>query len=153
MKRKELKIKKIKNGTVIDHLPAGSSLNILEILGVGEGYKNSVSVAMNVKSGKGRKDIVKIEDKVLKSSETDKLALIAPHATINIIKKYEVKKKNKVSTPDEFSGIVTCANPNCITNKKEPVIAEFSVENKEPIQLRCKFCERIMDKDQVQSHL
>lgn len=153
MKKKELKIKKIKNGTVIDHLPAGSSLNILQILGIGEGYENAVSIAMNVKSKNGKKDIVKVEDKILKSSETDKLSLIAPNATINIIKDYEVKKKNRVSIPDEFSGIVTCANPNCITNKKEPVTAEFIVESKEPIRLRCKFCERIMEKDQIQTNI
>lgn len=153
MKKKELKIKKIKNGTVIDHLPSGSSLNILKVLGIDQKYENTVSIAMNVKSGKSRKDIVKVENKILKSAETNKLALIAPNATINIIKDYEVVKKNRVEVPDEFSGIIKCSNPNCITNKKEPVEASFLVEKKEPIRLRCNFCERIMEKKQVEEQI
>ena len=96
MIEKELKIQKIKNGTVIDHLPPGSSLDVLRILGIGKDYSNTVSVVMNVASkSTGKKDILKVEDRVLKPGETNKLGLIAPNATVNIIKNYGATKKNR----------------------------------------------------------
>ncbi len=154
MIRNELKIKKIKNGTVIDHLPASSSFYVLHVLGIGKGYPGTVSIAMNVSSkSSGKKDIVKVENRILKKAETDKLALIAPNATINIIKDYKVVKKNKVSIPDEIVGVIKCANPNCITNKNEPIVPSFKVESKNPIRLRCKFCERIMEKEAIEEQL
>jgi aspartate carbamoyltransferase regulatory subunit len=155
MTEKELRVKKIKNGTVIDHLPGGSALSILKILGIKKGGKTTVSVAINVPSKKGsnRKDVVKVEDKVLKPEETNKLALLAPNATINIIRNYDVVKKTKVVLPEEIMNTLFCANPNCITNQCEPLTAIFKVESKNPIRIRCKFCERIMDKDLIEEKL
>jgi len=148
---RELKIQKIKNGTVIDHLPAGSALTVLRILGVDKDFKNSVSVAMNVQSKQiGMKDVVKVEDRILRPEETDKLSLIAPEATINIIRDYGVSQKNKVTIPKEIIGVLKCGNPSCITNRREPVTAVFVVEKEKPIVLRCKFCERIMEKDLIE---
>jgi len=148
---RELKIQKIKNGTVIDHLPAGSALTVLRILGVDKDFKNSVSVAMNVQSKRiGMKDVVKVEDRILRPEETDKLSLIAPEATINIIRDYGVSQKNRVTIPKEIIGVLKCGNPSCITNRREPVTAVFVVEKEKPIVLRCKFCERIMEKDLIE---
>src|SRR3989344_5366776 len=113
----ELKIQKIRNGTVIDHLPAGSGLTVLRILGISKDYKNSVSIAMNVPSKSfGMKDVVKVEDRVLRPEETDKLALIAPEATINIIRDYKVSSKGRVTVPKEIVGVLKCGNPSCVTN-------------------------------------
>ncbi len=153
-KKPELKIERIRNGTVIDHLPAGSSLTVLKILGIKKDYRNAVSVGMNVQSKKtGMKDIVKVEERVLRPDETDKLSLIAPGATVNIIRDYDVVNKNKVSVPKEIVGVLKCGNPICITNKKEPIIPVFAVEKEKPIVLRCKFCERIMGSELVEEQL
>lgn len=150
----QLKIERIKNGTVIDHLPAGTGLTVLKILGIKKGYKNTVSVAMNVKSGLlGMKDVVKVEDRILRDEETDKLSLIAPRATINIVRDYKVVKKSAVSVPKEIIGVLKCGNPSCITNKREPVSPVFTVEKESPIVLRCKFCERIMDSELIEEQL
>ncbi len=151
---RELKIQKIKNGTVVDHLPAGTALTVLHILGIDKGYKNSVSVVMNVSSKSlGMKDVVKVEDRILRPEETDKLSLIAPKATVNIIRDYKVSGKSKVTIPREIVGVVKCGNPSCITNKREPVTPVFVVEKEAPIVLRCKFCERIMDREMVEEQL
>ena len=88
--KKELKVPRIKNGTVIDHITAGNAVKVLHILGIPKTTSSTVSVAMNVKSKLGKKDIVKVENRELDPKEVDKIALIAPKATINIIRNYEV---------------------------------------------------------------
>lgn len=144
----ELRVRSIKSGTVIDHITAGNALNVLKILGISGGTKAIVSVVMNVpseRSSSGRKDIVKIEDRELIPEEVDKIALIAPHATINIIRDYEVAQKNPVVLPDTISCIVKCPNLNCISNSNEPVFSKFKVLDS--CVLRCVYCESIIDKD------
>jgi aspartate carbamoyltransferase regulatory subunit len=101
----------------------------------------------------GSKDIVKIEGRELAPREVDKIALIAPKATINIIRDYEIVGKGKVQLRDEINGILNCLNPNCITNTGEPVETKFYVIVKEPVILRCYYCERIMDADEIESQL
>jgi aspartate carbamoyltransferase regulatory subunit len=145
MKTKELKIPLIKNGTVIDHITPGNAVNVLHILGIPKTSSSVVSVAMNVKSKIGKKDIVKVENRELLSSEVDKIALIAPKATINIIRDYEVVKKHRVKLPKEIIGIVKCSNPTCISNSKEPVNSRFIVMNQDPPQIKCYYCEREPD--------
>jgi len=140
---KELKIQPIKNGTVIDHITPGNALKVLKILRIPENAGGSiVSAVMNVESKRGKKDIVKIENRELKASEVDKIALIAPNATINIIRNYEVAEKHRVVVPDDIVGIVKCANPNCISNSKEPIQSRFIVKSRDPLRIKCFYCER-----------
>ncbi|MEM1514125.1 MAG: aspartate carbamoyltransferase regulatory subunit [Candidatus Thermoplasmatota archaeon] len=140
---KELKVQPIKNGTVIDHITPGNALKVLKILGITEKYADSViSIAMNVVGKRGVKDIVKIENREIDPKEVNKIALIAPNATINIIRNYEVVEKYNVSIPDEIVGIVRCANPNCISNSKEPIETKFIVRSRNPLRIKCYYCER-----------
>lgn len=149
---KELIVTKIKSGTVIDHLPAGTALQALSILGITgrEGYR--VALVMNVESKKiGKKDIIKIEGRELDSEEVNKIALIAPTATINIIRDYEVVKKVKVKLQDVIEGIVRCPNPNCITNqRREPVKTAFRVVQRVPVKLQCLYCGRYVTREEIQ---
>ncbi|MDI6725103.1 MAG: aspartate carbamoyltransferase regulatory subunit [Methanobacterium sp.] len=148
---KELKVKPIRNGTVIDHITANKALSVLKILGL-PNEKNTVTIAMNVQSPEMEsKDIVKIEGRELAPNEVDKIALIAPNATINIIRDYEIVEKGKVHLSDEVSAILKCPNPNCITNTNEPMITKFYVIEKEPVFLRCYYCERIMEESEIES--
>ncbi len=142
---KELKVQPIRNGTVIDHIEPGAALSVLKILGVnGENVKGTVSVAMHVRSKKDEwKDIVKIEDRELYSNEVNRIALISPHATINIIRDYNVAEKKSVKLPEVVRGIVRCANPNCVTNSNEPVETSFLVVRERPLTLKCHFCDRV----------
>lgn len=146
---KELRIQKIKEGTVIDHITAGHALSVLRILNM-TGTDNVVSVAMNVSSHKlGRKDIVKVENRELNAEEVDKIALIAPKATINIIRNYVVVEKQKPKVPRVIRGIVKCDNVMCISNSDEPIQPTFFMEREDPLRLRCYYCNRIMDKDDI----
>jgi aspartate carbamoyltransferase regulatory subunit len=145
--KKELKIVPIKNGTVIDHIAAGQALNVLKILGIRATTDAVLSVVMNVRSKQmGRKDIVKVEDRELRPGEVDKIALIAPRATINIIRDSEVVAKHQVFLPPTIEGIIRCANPNCISNaEREPVISRFSTAGENPLRFRCYYCERMIE--------
>ncbi|MEE8402259.1 MAG: aspartate carbamoyltransferase regulatory subunit [Candidatus Hydrothermarchaeaceae archaeon] len=147
---KEVKVKKIKNGTVIDHITGGQALNVLQIIGVTKEYPKLVlTVAMNVPSKKmGIKDIVKVEGRELKADEVDKISLISPESSINIIKDYGVQKKKKVSLPETLEGVLACENPNCITNF-EKTKTRFAVEEKSPLKLRCSYCERTMSEREI----
>jgi aspartate carbamoyltransferase regulatory subunit len=139
-----LKIKPIKNGVVIDHISHGRALEVLRILSIGQDYADEVSLAMNISSGKQKKkDIVKVENRDIKSDEINKIAIIAPNATINRIRNYKVVKKEKVALPSEITGIITCPNPKCISNKeREPVKSLFAVVQRDPLILSCRYCER-----------
>jgi aspartate carbamoyltransferase regulatory subunit len=139
---KELKITPIKDGTVIDHIAPGFALKVLRVLNLPESSSSVVSVIMNVTGKKGKKDIVKIENRELDPKELNKIALIAPKATINIIRNYDVAKKHTVQIPDEVVGIARCPNPTCISNAHEPVESRFIVISKDPPRIRCYYCER-----------
>jgi aspartate carbamoyltransferase regulatory subunit len=139
---KELKIPPIKDGTVIDHITAGNAVKVLHILGIPKTSSSTVSVAMNVRSRLGKKDIVKVENRELDPHEVNKIALISPKATINIIRDYGVVEKHNVQLPDEIVGIVCCSNPTCISNAREPVISRFIVVSKDPPRIKCYYCER-----------
>jgi aspartate carbamoyltransferase regulatory subunit len=143
--KKELKIPLIKNGTVIDHITPGNAIKVLRILGITDKADSVVSVAINVRSKIGKKDIVKVENRELDPHEVDKIALIAPKATINIIRDYEVAEKHKVELTEEISGIVSCPNPTCVSNANEPVKTRFKVICKDPPRIKCYYCEREPD--------
>jgi aspartate carbamoyltransferase regulatory subunit len=139
----ELRVKPIKNGTVIDHIAGGQALNVLKILGISGTTEATVSVVMNVDSGKlGKKDIVKVEDRELKEEEVNRIALIAPDATINIIRDFLVVEKHLVDLPDLIIGVVRCQNPSCISNTEEPIKSRMLVKTKNPVILRCVYCEQ-----------
>lgn len=139
----ELRVKPIKNGTVIDHIAGGQALNVLKILGISGTTDATVSVVMNVESSKlGKKDIVKVEDRELKEEEVNRIALIAPDATINIIRDFLVIEKHLVDLPDLIIGVVRCQNPSCISNTEEPIKSRMLVKTKNPVVLRCVYCEQ-----------
>ncbi|NLK26500.1 MAG: aspartate carbamoyltransferase regulatory subunit [Euryarchaeota archaeon] len=143
---KDFRVTPIRNGTVIDHINCGRALKVLRIIGITESVRSTVSILLHVPSKKdGWKDVIKIEDRELDSREVDKISLIAPRATINIIRDFNVAQKTQVKMPEIVKGIVRCGNPNCITNMNEPVETEFVVEAKKPLVLRCLYCDRIQE--------
>lgn len=150
--KKELKIKAIENGTVIDHITANKSLHILKILGLPDCATQNVTIAMNVSSKEnGRKDILKIENRELDAIELNQVALIAPKATINIIRNFEPVKKYTVGLPNKITGILKCINPKCITNyENEPITPLFNVIEKYPPVVRCHYCEKLIKTEEIE---
>jgi len=111
MSEADLIVRKIKNGTVIDHIEAGKGLKVLNALGIDGKDGNVITIALNVPSSKvTKKDIIKVENRFLKDSDTNKLALIAPKATVNIIKDYKLVEKRRVTLPNEIERIFKCSN-------------------------------------------
>jgi len=150
MSDRELRVSKIRNGTVIDHVTGGQALNVLSILGIDGSEGLGVSVVMNVPSDRlGRKDVVKVEDRELSQSEVDVISLIAPEASINIIREFEVVQKNRVDRPDSVVGLLSCPNRNCITNENEPVETDFTVVEE---GVRCTYCGTII-REELADHI
>ena len=147
---KELRVSKIKDGTVIDHINAGYALDVVKILGITGHEKRVITIAINVPSKRLRvKDIVKIEGRALNSGEVNRIALVAPHASINIIRDYDVVEKLEVKLPKVIEAIVKCVNPACVSNSNEPVVARFYMESEEPLLLKCHYCGYILEKADV----
>ncbi len=151
---KQIKITPIKHGTVIDHIRKAQAMKVLRILGLREDDIDSiVSIAMNVDSSLGKKDIVKVEDMELMEEDLDKISLVAPEATVNIIRDYKVIDKHRVQLPEMVKGIVRCKNKNCISNQNEPVISEFKVIGEDPVTLKCEYCEREMKGEEISENV
>ena len=143
MSDKYMKVQRIEHGTVIDHILPGMALDVLRVLGLS--IERSMSILINSHSKKGgKKDRLKIEDVELSSEEASRLALVSPHATINIIVEGKVVRKFNAEAPKIVSGILTCSNPNCISNQNEPVTSEFRLGSDEGHSYICTYCERAL---------
>ena len=146
--RKELKVSAIENGTVIDHIPSKYVFQVIKILNLTE-YQNQLLIGTNLDSAKmGKKGIIKVSNKFFKSDEINKIALVAPTATLIIIKNFAVVEKKKVEVPDYAENIVKCFNPNCITNNEE-IATKFTVIDKKELKLRCHYCEKITARNNI----
>jgi aspartate carbamoyltransferase regulatory subunit len=148
----ELKVSKIRRGTVIDHIRAGMAPAVLKILGIDRGFSDVVVVAMNVKSRKlGCKDIVKVENQILSEETLKKISIIAPQATINIVEDFRIVSKHGISLPKELKGILRCPNRNCITNSSSEGVGSFFIlEREDPVEFRCHYCEELVEADQAE---
>ena len=139
------------NGTAIDHIPSGHALQVLKMLRLDTGRSNPISMVMNVPSGKmGRKDVLKIEDRELNQEELDRLALIAPKASVAIIRNYHVAEKRNIELGSELINIVRCSFSNCITqNSRAPLPHKIKIISVDPLVLRCSYCGKNQDIDQI----
>ncbi len=147
-KVKELKVSAIENGTVIDHIPAGAVFQVIKMLKL-DVFDQMVLFGTNLESKKyGYKGIIKVSNKFFKPEELNKIALVAPHASIIEIRDFRVAQKTLVEIPETVSGIVKCFNPNCITNI-EVITTRFTVLEKEDIRLKCHYCEKITVKNNM----
>ena len=146
MEQSELIVRRIKEGTVIDHIDEGKGLQVLDALRIDGKDGSLITIALNVPSGKfKKKDIIKVENKFLKDDDTNKLAVIVPNATINIIKNYKLVEKRRVALPNEVDRIFRCSNPECITNSTEHIESIMDVMDKEGRVLKCRYCSRVLD--------
>jgi aspartate carbamoyltransferase regulatory subunit len=146
-----IRIVKIHDGTVIDHIRAGKALEVLKILGITGEYGNIVTLAMNISSSKiGKKDIVKVEHRFLEEEEVARIALVAPEATINLIKDFKIIKKTRVELPAIITDIFECTNQRCVTNKeREPIHSKYEVISRTPIQLKCLYCWTLIEEQDI----
>jgi aspartate carbamoyltransferase regulatory subunit len=149
MKIKERKVPAIKDGTVIDHIPSRETFRIMRIMDPQE-FEHPISVTLNLYSKKmGKKGVIKIDNRFLTKSEVDKIAILAPNATVSIIRDYKIQKKIQVKLPKELIGIIKCSNPVCVTNR-ETVCTTFKVIRENPLEVKCHYCEKVYTKDEIE---
>jgi aspartate carbamoyltransferase regulatory subunit len=146
---KKLQVSAIKEGTVIDHIPANNLFKVIKILNLGS-LTDPVTFGSNLDSEKlGKKAIIKMSNKYFDDEEINKLILVAPQASLNIIKDYYVVEKKQVKVPETIMGIAKCVNPKCITNN-EPVLTKFKVLYAQNVDLKCLYCDKITDQDHIE---
>jgi len=147
---KQMNVSAIENGTVIDHVPAKNLFKVIQILGLDHLDNQMITFGTNLESKKlGRKAIIKISDKFFEDADINRIALVAPDAKLNIIRDYEVVEKKVVQVPDNIVGIAKCMNPKCITNF-EQVTTRFKVVSKKSVTLKCHYCEKITNQENLQ---
>jgi len=138
--KKELAVAALRYGTVIDHIPSSSLFKAVRLLGLEE-FPSAVTVGNNLPSARlGKKGIIKVADTVFEPEVLNRIAIIAPSAVVNVIRDYEVVEKTPVTLPDEIRGLVRCTNPKCVSCH-EPIVSRFTVVSREPVTLRCHYCE------------
>jgi aspartate carbamoyltransferase regulatory subunit len=149
MRDKQLSVSAIKEGTVIDHIPATALFKVVSLLNLDK-LETMITIGNSLGSSKlGKKGIIKLSKVFFKDDEINKIALVAPCAKLNIIKDYDVVEKRVVEIPDEIVGIVKCVNPKCITNNQE-VTTRYEVVSKSEVKLKCHYCEKITDQDNIE---
>ena len=149
MNKKERLVAAIENGTVIDHIPASKTYQVVNLLEL-QSLNTPVTIGNNFVSKKiGKKGIIKVSDKFFSDEEISRLSVVAPKIVLNIIKDYEVVEKKTVETPNELCGIVKCNNPMCITNN-EPMQTVFHVVDKTHGLLKCHYCDKEQDINKVE---
>ncbi len=141
----KLNVTAIENGTVIDHIPANNVFKVIHILNL-ESNKNQLLFGDNLSSEKyGKKGIIKVSNTFFEDNEVNKIAIVAPTASIIEIRNFEVVAKKQVKVPEQLINIVKCFNPNCITNI-ESVTPRLTVVDKVEMKLQCHYCEKITSK-------
>jgi aspartate carbamoyltransferase regulatory subunit len=134
-----MRIDSIKNGIVLDHIKAGKSMEIYEVLGL-DNLDCSVAIIKNVSSKKmGRKDIIKIADKF--DIDLDVLGYIDPDITVCVIEDGQIVEKGKLELPEKIVNVVKCKNPRCITSVEQEIDHVFKLVDRENRVYRCQYCE------------
>ena len=140
-KKLALQVSALCNGTVIDHIPADKLFAVVNLLNIPD-METNVTIGNNLDSKKlGKKGLIKIADKFFTDDEVNRISLVAPNVVLNTIRNYNVVEKREVRMPDELHNIIKCNNLNCITNN-EPMATHFYVSNRKEGTLKCRYCEK-----------
>ncbi len=134
-----MRIDSIKNGIVIDHIPAGKAMILYQMLGL-DSLECPVAVLKNVYSFKlGKKDIIKIDS--VQEFDMDLISFVCPRATVCIIRDEKVIEKKQISLPDTLTDIITCKNPRCITTTEQGIKQIFKLVSPDTTEYRCIYCD------------
>ena len=129
----------VKNGVVIDHIKAGKSIQIYNLLGLDK-VDACVAIITNADSSKyGKKDIIKIDELI--DLDYDVLGYIDSNITVNIVKDGKMVEKKHMKLPTELRNVVTCKNPRCITSVEQEIVQIFRLKNEEKKVYRCAYCD------------
>ncbi len=137
-----LSISGLQEGIVLDHIKAGTSLDIYYNLGLDKLKDTEVAIIKNVHSNKmGRKDIIKIEGSI-DQIDLDVLGYIDHNITIDIIQNDRVVEKRRLDLPKKIVNVITCKNPRCITSTEQELPHVFYLADPEKEIYRCQYCDQ-----------
>lgn len=129
----------VSTGIVLDHIKAGKSMQIYELLKL-EKLNNCVAVIQNADSSKyGKKDIIKIDQLI--DLDLDVLGYIDSNITVNIVKDGKLYEKKSLELPETLTNVIRCKNPRCITSIEQEIVQKFKLVNKEKKIYRCAYCD------------
>ena len=129
----------VKTGIVLDHIKAGKSMQIYELLGLDK-INNCVAIIQNANSGKyGKKDIIKIDQII--DLDFDVLGYVDSNITVNIVKDGKLERKHHMELPQTLKNVVKCKNPRCITSVEQEIVHTFKLVDKENKVYRCIYCD------------
>lgn len=141
-----LNIDSLETGIVIDHIQAGTSMRVYDLLKL-EQLDCCVAVIKNARSSKfGRKDIIKIEGDV--DVDVDVLGFIDPNITLDYIRDGHIVRKQTLSLPKYVKNVIRCKNPRCITTVEEGIDQVFRLCDPAARRYRCIYCEQEYDQKQ-----
>lgn len=139
-----LNIDSLEHGIVIDHIQAGSGMQVYHLLGL-DSLDYSIAIIKNAKSNRlGKKDIIKIEGKT--DLNLDILGVIDHNITINVIDMGKIVEKRSLELPKQVTNVIRCKNPRCISNAEEGVDHIFRLCNENSQLYRCIYCEQEFQK-------
>ncbi len=129
----------VKTGIVLDHIKAGKSMQIYELLRLDK-IDNCVAVIQNATSSKyGRKDIIKIDELI--DLDFDVLGYVDSNITVNIVKDGKLAEKKHLELPETLTNVIKCKNPRCITSVEQEIVHKFKLVDKEKKIYRCAYCD------------
>ena len=132
-------IDSIQNGIVIDHITAGKSMELYQILGLDQ-LDCTVAILKNVTSGKlGCKDIIKIDREM--DLDWDLIGYVDPSITVNIIRDDKIAEKRSLYLPKILKNVIHCKNPRCITSIEQELPHIFYLDDKDHEVYRCRYCD------------
>lgn len=135
-----LNVGKIEEGFVLDHIRAGTSLELYDLLQLDK-LDCTVAIIKNARSNKmDKKDILKVECDI-DMLDLDVLALIDHNITVNVIKNGEIVEKKELTLPRQIKNVIRCHNPRCITSIEQELPHIFFLADSEKEIYRCKYCE------------
>ena len=129
----------VKTGIVLDHIKAGKSMQIYELLGLDK-INNCVAIIQNADSAKyGKKDIIKIDQII--DLDFDVLGYVDSNITVNIVKDGKLERKHHMELPQTLKNVVKCKNPRCITSVEQGILHTFKLVDRENKVYRCIYCD------------
>ncbi len=136
-----MEVTSIVNGIIIDHVPAGTALKVLEYLNI-DPAKAKLALIMNADSHRyGSKDIIKIEGEAAERIDLDMLGLVARTATVGVVRDGAIVEKKSPTLPEHVVNILTCVNPRCVTTTERGIRQMFHLTHSERQEYRCDYCD------------
>ena len=136
-----MEVTSIVNGIIVDHVPAGTALKVLEYLNI-DPAKTKLALIMNADSHRyGSKDIIKIEGEAAERIDLDVLGLVARTATVGVVRDGAIVEKKSPTLPEHVVNILTCVNPRCVTTTERSIRQMFHLAHSERQEYRCDYCD------------